>query len=218
MKRIALIHTVKSVLNSFEGLLREAMGDELLISNTLDDFLASDAAVRGEFSVDNQNRLFYLLKAEELTGADLIVVTCSTLTPTVTALRGLIKTPVIAIDDAMTRLAVQSGEKITIMATAQSTVEPTRQKLLHDAAQIDKVVSISVIVREEALTALKAGDSDTHDRLVKQAALDIKNQDVIILAQASMGHLEEDIKRICGCTVLSSPRLCVAQVKEFLSK
>ncbi|MEG1943475.1 MAG: aspartate/glutamate racemase family protein, partial [Angelakisella sp.] len=132
MKRIALIHTVKSVLDSFEGLLREAIGDELLISNTLDDFLASDAAARGEFSVDNQNRLFYLLKAEELTHADIIVVTCSTLTPTVTALRGLIKTPVIAIDDAMTRLAVQSGEKITIMATAQSTVEPTRQKLLHD--------------------------------------------------------------------------------------
>lgn len=218
MKRIALIHTVKSVLDSFEDSLRKEIGGELLIHNTFDDFLATDAAVRGEFSIDNQNRLFYIMKAAELTHPDVIVVTCSTLTPTVTKLRGLFETPIIAIDDAMTRKAVQCGEKITIMATAQSTVEPTVQKLLHDADEAEKKITLSVIVCEEALTALKAQDKTTHDRLLKQAALSIKNQDVIVLAQASMGHLEEDIKRICGCTVLGSPRLCVAQVKEFLSE
>ena len=40
------------------------------------------------------------MKAQELTGADIIVTTCSTLTPAVELIRPFIQVPVIAIDDA----------------------------------------------------------------------------------------------------------------------
>lgn len=216
MKRIALIHTVKSVYDTFEGRVRQAVGGELLIHNILDDFLASDPNVRGEFTADNLNRLFYDLKAAELTHPDLIAVTCSTLTPSVVKIRPFISVPVIAIDDAMTKLAVQLGAKITIMATAQSTVEPTRQKILSDAEKAGKTVEISTLVCPEAFKALGAGEKLRHDELLKKAALDIKNQEVVVLAQASMAHLEKDIQQICGCKVLSSPELCVEQIKQAL--
>ncbi|MEM1484460.1 aspartate/glutamate racemase family protein [Oscillospiraceae bacterium PP1C4] len=218
MKRIALIHTVKSVLNSFEDRIRNAIDGELIIHNMLDDFLASDAAERGKFTQENLNRLFYDIRAAELTGADVIAVTCSTLTPAVVKIRPFIKTPVVAIDDAMTKLAVELGERITILATAQSTVEPTRSKLMHDAAQIKKRVSASVLVCDEAYTAIKKLDFETHDRLIKEMALSIKNQDVVVLAQASMAHLEQDIRKICGCPVLSSPELCVGQIKQIIKQ
>lgn len=217
MKKIALLHTVKSVLMTFEDRLRNAMpGEELLINNTLDEFLASDPNLKGRFTCENSNRLFLLLKALELEEPDVIVVTCSTLTPGVAKIREYIKPPVIAIDDAMTLKAAGIGGRVMIMATAHSTVEPTREKLLHDAQAVGKPIEISTLVCGDAYTAIKRLDNETHDRLLKEAALSIKQQDVVVLAQASMAHLDEDIQKICGCTVLSSPSLCVSQVKDLL--
>ena len=100
MKRIALIHTVKSVAVSFEEMLRKGVGCEVKVHNLWDDFLADNPNETGEFTADNRNRLFLDIKAQELTGADLIATTCSTLTPAVEMIRPFIKVPVIAIWDA----------------------------------------------------------------------------------------------------------------------
>ena len=62
MKRIALIHTVKVVLNTFEIQLIKAMPKEnLKIHNLLDDFLATDPSLdeKGLFTVENKQRLYY---------------------------------------------------------------------------------------------------------------------------------------------------------------
>lgn len=109
MKRIALIHTVKSVAVSFEEMVRKGVGREVKVHNLWDDFLANNPNETGEFTADNRNRLFLDIKAQELTGADLIVTTCSTLTPAVEMIRPFIKVPVIAIDDAMAKKALHMG-------------------------------------------------------------------------------------------------------------
>ena len=80
MKKVALIHTVKSVNDTFAARIAKKM-PEVQTYNLLDDFLAIDANARGEFTKENLNRLFYLIKAAEMTDAQLIVTTCSTLTP-----------------------------------------------------------------------------------------------------------------------------------------
>ncbi|MEG2203579.1 MAG: Asp/Glu racemase [Oscillospiraceae bacterium] len=203
MKRIALLHTVKSVADSFEGRLRAAIPqEELLIHNLLDDFLASDANARGVFTPENHNRLLLDLKACELTGAALIAV------------------PVVAIDDAMSRRAVTLGAKLTVMATAQSTVGPTCDKLRRDAAQAGRTPELSVVVCTAAMDALRRGDLPAHDRLLKEAALATHPGllvVVVVLAQASMAHLEREISGICGCATLSSPALCIEEIKTRLS-
>ena len=216
MKTIGLLHTVPNVFLTFEERLRAAMPDkELLIHHTLDTFLASDANLHG-FTPNNLNRLAQLLQAKDREGADLLVVTCSTLTPWVKTLRSLLDTPVICIDDAMSRRAVELGSRILVMATAQSTVEPTMTNLREEADRVPKALELSSLVCGEAYAAVKKLDMETHDRLLKEQAASIRGQDVVVLAQASMAHLEEAIQDICGCTVLSSPSLCVRQVKETL--
>ncbi len=218
MKRIALIHTVKSVYLSFEEQVRTQIR-KIGIYNTLDDFLAMDANARGgEFTQDNLNRLFSLVKAAELTGVDLIVTTCSTLTPSIVKIRPFIRIPVLAIDDAMSEKAVSLGERITVMATAQSTIGPTCEKLRQDARKIGKNPIIKPLVSPQAFSALKEQDMQRHDELVKASAVEVKNQEVVVLAQASMAHLEQDIQGICGCPVLSSPRLCVERIRTILER
>jgi Asp/Glu/hydantoin racemase len=217
MKTISLLHTVPGVLAGFEDLLRAGLPDDegLQVHNTLDTFLATDAALHG-FTQNNLNRLALILKSLEQTKPDVIVVTCSTLTPGVALLRPFIQAPVVAVDDAMAAKAVEQGGKITILATAQSTVEPTRDKLVAEAARAGQAVTLDTLVCGEAFDAMRRGDKTMHDTLLKAAARTISGRDVVVLAQASMAHLESDIHAICGCRVLSSPSLCIAQVRAVL--
>ena len=122
MKRIACIHTVYSVIQSFTQQLREGVPGDFLIHTLYDDFLATDPAMTGEFSETNHNRLRLDMQAQALTGADLIVVSCSTLSPSVRRLRGEFSVPVVAIDDAMVNEAVTLGSRIGLLAPANSTV------------------------------------------------------------------------------------------------
>ncbi len=213
--KIAAIHTVPSVYASFPALLRETFpGVE--VTNTVDEFLAADPAVRGEFTKENLNRLCALLRCAEMTGADAIVVTCSTLTPPVETLRPLIRTPLVAIDGAMHRKAVATGSKITLLATAQSTIHPGCTGLAGAAAKIGKEVQVDAVVCDAAYDAIRKMDKATHDREVLAAAEKITGRDVIVLAQASMAHLQDEIQSRTGIPTLSSPALCMEELRTIL--
>ncbi len=217
MKRIVLIHTVKSVYETFEKDLRAVTGD-IKVYNMLDDFLVADSIERGAFTVDNRMRLMHDLSSAQLTGADLIVVTCSTLTPHVVAARPFFTTPIIAIDDAMCSLAVKQGRKVTVLATAESTVSPTLKKLEEEAASQQKVVSLSSLCCPEALVHLKAGQKARHDKLVLDMAREVKDSDTIVLAQASMAHLQDLVQAQTRIRTFSSPQLCILEVAKRIGK
>ncbi|MBR2591347.1 MAG: aspartate/glutamate racemase family protein, partial [Oscillospiraceae bacterium] len=188
------------------------------LHNIMDDFLADDPADTGEFSTVNKARLYNDIKSAEMTGADLIVVTCSTLSPTVAEIRPFVKTRIVTIDEAMAAQAVKTGKKIGLLATANSTVNASRFKLEEAAAKIGKTVEIEISHDEEAIRALKAGDAEKHNELVMKMAQKLHSPDVMVLAQASMAPMETALHERFGVPVYSSPALCIAQVKEILAK
>ncbi|GAB1482237.1 hypothetical protein MASR2M78_10520 [Treponema sp.] len=102
------------------------------------------------------------------------------------------------------------------MATARSTLAPTTAKIAQEAADAGFQIELRTILLEEALSALKAGEGDRHDRILEDAAREIGDLDVVVLAQASMARAERRVAEACGVPVLSSPGLCVAEVKQFL--
>lgn len=216
MKSIALIHTVKTVANSFDSQLKDYVGEPVKVHNLWDDFLANNPNEIGEFTIENRCRLYNDIKAAEMTGADMIVVTCSTLTPVVNMIRPFVTVPLIAIDDAMGRKAVTYGERILVLATAGSTEEPMREKLNAEAAKINKSIQIDFRANAEAFQAMKAVQMDRHDAILLDMAKEISGYDCVVLAQASMAHLDQKIEEICKIPVLSSPGLCMEQVKETL--
>lgn len=216
MKSIALIHTVQSVATAFGNTLQEYLDEEVKVHNLWDDFLANNPNEVGEFTIENRNRLFNDIKTAELTGADVIAVTCSTLTPIVKMIRPFVKVPLIAIDDAMAKKAVTFGSNIMILATAESTLQPTQDKLEEEAGLLGIQLNIQSMAVMEAFKALKDVDMERHDTILKETAKLLAGYDCIVLAQASMAHLEDKISRITGCTVLSSPKLCMQQIQETL--
>ena len=216
MKSIALIHTVKTVANSFEQKLKDYVGEPVKIHNLWDDFLANNPNEIGEFTIENRCRLYNDIKSAEMTGADMIVVTCSTLTPVVNMIRPFVRGPLIAIDDAMGRKAVTCGERILVLATAGSTEGPMREKLNAEAAKLGKSIQIDFQANAEAFQAMKAVQMERHDAILLDMAKNISGYDCVVLAQASMAHLDQKIEAICKIPVLSSPGLCMEQVKETL--
>lgn len=216
--RLAYLHTVASLAAAFKALSDELIPavdfyhvvDESLLQNTIRLNRLTNTTVR-RFAA-------YLVAAEE-GGADLVLVTCSSLGPAVEACRRLVNIPVLRVDEPMADLAVQTGDRIGAIATLSTTLQPTTEILESRAKATGKKVEIIPRLCEGAFEAVISGDAEGHDQLVKSGlqALISSNVDVIVLAQASMARvvasLSADEQRI---PVLSSPRLAVEHLSRFI--
>ena len=89
-----------------------------------------------------------------------------------------------------------------------------------EARRQGKEVTPELVLVEGAIAALFAGDGESHDRLVAEAALSLaRHSDVVVLAQASMAGcalaaMPEDQR---PAPILSSPHLALAQVRQLLA-
>lgn len=61
MKSIALIHTVKTVANSFDQALKDYVGEPVKVHNLWDDFLANNPNEIGEFTIENRAACIMIL-------------------------------------------------------------------------------------------------------------------------------------------------------------
>jgi len=218
MKKIMLLHTVKSVFETFGPELSKVLGPEVIIDNMLDTFLADDPARHnGEFSTANKLRLVHDLESAQLAEPDAIVVTCSSLSPYLPSLRPFFSTPILSIDDAMCRNALDRGRKISVLATAASALSPALWKLKMMAQERGVDLDLQSFCNPDAIAALKAGDKGTHDRLLLEMADKVsKDADSIVLAQASMADMREQVEKRTGICTLASPELCYQEVRDFL--
>ena len=85
------------------------------------------------------------------------------------------------------------------------------------AAQRRDIETVTYLC-EGAFQAVSSGDTDTHDRLVREGLLALMDRvDVIVLAQASMARvvdtLSEDEKTV---PILSSPKMGVEAAKQVI--
>jgi aspartate/glutamate racemase len=96
------------------------------------------------------------------------------------------------------------------MATAKTTMSPSVNLIKEKAAEAKKQITIHQTLSSEAFDCFLKGDMQTHDEIVKDAAQKLKGKvGVIVLAQASMGHLAEDLQDMTGVPVLKSPPLAM---------
>jgi Asp/Glu/hydantoin racemase len=138
------------VADSFGRRLKEFLHDDIKIYNFWDEYLAIQPNEIGEFTEVNKERLLLDLKSMAMTDADLIVVTCSTLSPHLELARKTIQIPIVAIDDDMSLNAVKKADRILVLATARSAMEPVMDKLSMDGRMLGKTVKITGVVMEDA--------------------------------------------------------------------
>ena len=215
---LVFVHTVSTLVKVFDEL-----GAEMLPAvqrmHVVDEPLLERVRQRGQLNPEDDARLLDHVAVAEQIGARAALITCSTISPCVDQVRPKVGIPVVKIDEAMIAEAVSKGRKIGVVATAETTLEPTRQLLQAEASATGRKIEIDLVFVKGALKALLTGDGMTHDRLVKTAALSVAQRvDVIVLAQATMARVLDVIpKAERAAPILTSPHLALQQIGRILA-
>ena len=214
---LVLIHTLLPLIQLFDRL-----GAELLpgirLQHILDEPLAEGIRQRGGLTSSDAARLWDHIKMAESIGARAVLVTCSTLSPLLDHLRPLTALPLVKIDEAMVVAAVQSGAHLGVLAINPAALSAVQQRLEAQAQQMGKEIACDGVLVQGAFEALLRGDAATHQRLVREAALDLSSRvDGLVLAQASMSGILDDIAESeWRSPVFASPRMALGQVRHLI--
>jgi len=214
VKKIGFVHTGVAIADMFKPMIAERLPG-ISTFHIVDDSLIQDLLQEERFTPSILKRLCRQVELAEEAGADMIMVTCSSIAPGVDVARKMVSVPVMKVDEPMAEKAVSLSDNIGVMATAKTTMAPSVNLIQEKAAEANKQVTIHQTLSSEAFDCFLRGDMQTHDRIVKEAALELKGKvGVIVLAQASMGHLAEAIQDIAGVPVLKSPPLAIDALVE----
>ncbi len=214
---LVLVHTVRPLISEFDRLCAELLPG-VQVMHILDEPLLARIRQRGSLAPDDAERLQEHTEIAGQVGAAAVLVTCSTVSPCVDVVRRGAAIPVVKIDEAMVSEAVRTGTRIGVLATARTTLEPTRQMLVESAAACGKKLELELICVDYALDSLLRGDGATHDSLVREAVLGLAGRvDAVVLAQASMARVKVVLADgSVGIPVLSSPHLALASVRALI--
>jgi Asp/Glu/hydantoin racemase len=217
-KRLALVHTVAGLVPRFRELAAELLPD-VETFDIVDETLLRDATREGRVSLETARRLFGHLAAAETHGADAILVTCSSMGGAVDAARPFAGVPLLRVDQAMAEQAVARGARIGVLATLWSTLRPTAILIERTARETGRSVEVRDRLCDGAFEALREGDTERHDALVRAGLRDLLGwADVVVLAQASMARVVDSLSDEERTTpILSSPRLGMERMRDILA-
>jgi Asp/Glu/hydantoin racemase len=209
--RIALIHALKHSVVPIEASFARLWPDAILM-NLLDDSLSADVARDGRLTVAMTDRFLILGRYAASTGADAILFTCSAFGPCIEAvMRERAPMPVFKPNQAMIEQAVARGHRIGLLSTFEPTLKSMPQ-------EFPSTVQIVPKLAEGALAALDRGDRTEHDRLVAEASRDLRDCDLIALAQYSMAPAASLVAEASHRPVLTTPDSAVMKLKELLGR
>ncbi len=219
MPKLGFVHTILPLVDYFDRLAeKELPGVERL--HILDEPLLKRVMERGHLLPADTERLAGHVETAADAGAQAVLVTCSTLSPCVEDLRQQgAALPVFKIDEAMFDDALRRGRVIGILATNPATMRPTREGLLATARLygLEDEIDLEEKLVEEALEALKAGDSLKHDAIIAQAGKELASRcDVVIFAQASMARAASKVPEPERRKILTSPETALGSVAALL--
>lgn len=169
-----------------------------------DSTLLNDVRVNGGPTQAIIERMTLYAKAAEISGADLIVNSCSTVGEVADIYEKEVGIPVMKVDLPMAQEAVSLGTKIALIATVETTLGPSQRLIEKEGTKQGKVMECTQYLQNAAWDALQAGNSDEHNRILMEniRQLDTMGYDAIVMAQVSMRALLPDL------TDVNTPLLC----------
>jgi len=216
--KIGFVHTGVPIGMLLKKMMSQSMPD-IPSFHIVDDSLIQDLLQTGEFTPSILKRLCAQISMAKEAGADIIMVTCSSIAPGVDFARKLVDVPVMKIDEPMAEKAVAAADTVGVLATAKTTLVPSVQLIKQVADKKGKPVKVESKLISEAFDFFLQGDMENHDRLVKEAGVELAQQtDVLVLAQASMSHLATEIEKASGTPTLTSPQIAVNALKKMVSE
>ncbi|TGX83123.1 Asp/Glu/hydantoin racemase [Palleniella muris] len=214
--KVVCVHTAMALVGplteTFKRLIPEVEVEHIAESSLIKEVIANNAVTPAV-----RRRLLDYYNAAADSGADVIFNTCSSVGDIADLGNQICRIPVFRIDKPMAEKAVQEAKRIGVISTLPTTLDPTCRLLQNCAKAAGKEIELVEGLADGAFAAGQSGDSETHDRLIAEAAQKIADKvDMFVLAQGSMERMEKRLAELTGKPVLSSPCLGVLGLRKYL--
>lgn len=218
MQTLALLHTSPTLSPMFNELTARIIPG-VRVLHFVDESLIKNTIASGRLEKSTMRRLIDLVGSTFDAGADVTLVTCSSIGPAVDVAIQLHDQPVLRVDRPMAEAAAATGQRIGVLATLSTTLKPTADLVRRVAEEQGKQIEIVEHICEGAFDAVMAGDGATHDRIVGLGLTEaMKGMDAIVLAQASMARVLATLPEgAVSAPVFSSPELGVERARDVLA-
>jgi aspartate/glutamate racemase len=183
----------------------------------LDESLFHDRGKAGVLTKPLSDRIVALAEYAKLCGADGILFTCSAFGEAIESVQRTYSMPVLKPNEAMFEAALEAGRKVGMLASAPFAVAGLEQEFreLAEKKRPDAVIKTHCV--PEAMHALTRGDAAEHNRLLAEAAHNLADCDVIILAHFSTSRAEDAVAARVKVPVLTAPGAAVTKLKRLLA-
>lgn len=196
MKVLYTINTVNNFMEMIYNPFGKAFAEEnqdVRVYNIMDDSLLTDIRASGRMTPAIASRMLRYAKAAEGSGADGILVTCTSVNEATKMIRPLLSIPILNIEEPVAEMAAQNGRRIGILATLPTSPAAIGRVILEKAEKLGKEVELIPFVVEGAFDILCAGDRQKHDEMVREALHKLSQEtDVIAFAQISMSLIPHE--------------------------
>ena len=191
MKKVAFMHSTSLVLNPVKNASK-------ILSGEFEFFHVVDEGVLGllmrEGSIkDSVVEVMRRIAVNcEQTGMDMMVCTCSSLSPVLDYIQNDVTIPLLKIDRLMFEHAVRTCKKIGVIMTNPTTQKPSRFMFDQVCSDLNLYPDFVSVLCKDAFLKVKQGDVEGHDQDVITAAHRVAaSVDIIILAQISIARVKE---------------------------
>lgn len=196
MKKIYTINTVNNfmdmIFNPFGKPFVEKAGD-VEIYNIMDDSLLKDTLKYDGVTPDVCQRMLNYAIAAQNSGADGILVTCTSVNEATKHIKNFVHIPIMNIEEPVAEMAVKNGTKIGVIGTLPTSPTAIGRVIRQKAAECGKEIEIVNRVVDGAFDVLCSGDREGHDKMVCEALYKLAEEvDVIAFAQISMSLLKHE--------------------------
>ena len=215
---IALIHSTRLVVDPVHQVVASQCPDAEII-HIVDEGILKVLFGLGEINERITGWLGRLVDSAVGTGADMAVLSCSSLSPAVNDVREKVSIPVLKIDEPMAEQAVRTTDRIGLVATNHTTPKPSTMLIEEVAERFGKKVTVVPRVQADAFLKLSNGDVDGHDNVVVKAVEELLQEtDVVILAQISIARVKDKLDEKTKARVYSSLDFIGPKINEILSR
>ncbi len=120
MRKLYALYTVNNfmemIYNPFAKPFEEEHPD-IRIYNIMDDSLLTDTRAQGKMTPVIATRMLHYAQAAEASGAEGIIVTCTSVNEATRLIRPFLHIPIINIEEPVAEMAVEKGSRIGVLAT-----------------------------------------------------------------------------------------------------
>jgi Asp/Glu/hydantoin racemase len=213
--RIVLLHATPVAMDPVQAAFKEFWPEPQLV-NLLDDSLSPDRASEPELTDAMIDRFVRFGRYAHSIGANGILVTCSAFGPAIDQMAAELPVPVLKPNEAMFHAAVAQGKRIGMLATFGPAVGTMRDEFDEYVAKVGSPATLETVLVADAMTALRAGDAETHNRLLAERAPELKGVDTVMLAHFSTSRAQLAVQAALSVPVLSAPGAAVQRMRELI--